>query len=156
MAYSSAPTSTVSNRQNGLPVQETGPTQRSFRGVIRESYEDEGGRILAALVEDLDSTHLTDEEIEERTGVGAAQLSRIRHAVAHPPTKLLAWAIEQSRNRPPAVVVAVCAVAEGTFTPRPPPSVEERHATTLDVLHEMGIEEVVRDRVAKRLGVVKP
>jgi transcriptional regulator with XRE-family HTH domain len=155
MASSHAPTSTVSDRQKSTTVAES-PVQRSFRGVIRESYEDEGGRILSALIADLDSTNLSDEEIEERTGVASAQLSRIRHGQAHPPAKLVAWAIEQSRNRPPAVVVAVCAVADGEFRPKPPPSVEERHAATLDVLHEMGIGEVVVERVAKRLGVVKP
>jgi transcriptional regulator with XRE-family HTH domain len=155
MAPTSAPTPTVSDRQKSATVTES-PVQRSFRGVIRESYEDEGGRILAALISDLESMHLSDEEIEDRTGVASAQLSRIRHGQAHPPARLLAWAIEQSRNRPPAVVVAMCAVAEGEFKPRPPPSVEERHAATLDVLEEMGIREVVVERVAKRLGVVKP
>ena len=147
---------TVSDQQRDVPTAAGTPAQRSFRGVIRESYEDEGSRIVSALAEDLESTGLSDKEIEERTGVGAAQLSRIRNGQAHPPGALLAWAIEQSRHRPAHVVVAVCAVAEGTFTPKPPPSVEERHAATLDVLHEMGIGDVVVAKVARKLGVVKP
>ena len=128
--------------------------QRAFRGVLREtSYELEGEAFTDALVEDLDSTGLTDDEIAERSKVDKAQLSRIRHKQAHAPGKLIAWAIDQSRNRPPHYVAAICTTAEGEFKPRPPPSVEDRHAATLDVLHEMGIHEVVRERVARKLGV---
>lgn len=156
MPSTSASASTVRDSQEALPTAAGRPQQRSFRGVIRESYEDEGARVLAALCADIDSTHLSDDEIEERTGVAAAQLSRIRHGQAHPPAKLLTWAIEQSRNRPPAVVVAMCSVAEGEFKPKPPPSVEERHAATLAVLEEMGIREVVVAKVTARLGMVKP
>jgi transcriptional regulator with XRE-family HTH domain len=156
MASTCAATPTVSNSQR-LPTNAEGPpVQRSFRGVLRDSHEEEGGRIVAALFDDVDSTGFSDDELEERTGVAAAQLSRIRHGQAHAPGKLLAWAIEQSRYRPPRVVVAICAAAEGEFRPKPPPSVEERHAATLDVLHEMGIGEVVVERVARKLGAVKP
>jgi transcriptional regulator with XRE-family HTH domain len=147
---------TVSDSQPKATIAVGAMQQRSFRGVIRESYEEEGARVLAALCSDIESTGLSDDEIEERTGVAAAQLSRIRHGAAHPPAKLLTWAIEQSRIRPAAVVVAICSVADGEFRPKPPPSVEERHAATVDVLREMGIHEVVRERVSKRLGMVKP
>ena len=156
MAPTCASTPTVSDTQRDVPHVAGAPTQRSFRGVIRESYEDEGARIVDALAADLDSTGLSDKEIEERTGVGAAQLSRIRSRQAHPPGALLAWAIENSRHRPARTLVAVCAAGEGEFNPRPPPSVEDRHAATLDVLHEMGIAEVVAAKVARRLGMVKP
>ena len=156
MPSNAASSPTVSVRQGETTNAAGTPVQRTFRGVIRESYEEEGARILAALCSDLDSMHLSDEQIEERTGVAAAQLSRIRHGQAHPPARLLSWAIEQSRNRPPAVVAAMCSVADGEFKPKPPPSIEERHAATIDVLHEMGIAEVVAEKVAKRLGMVKP
>lgn len=156
MTQNSAAMSTVSVRQAETTTAAGPPVQRSFRGVIRETYEEQGAHLLAALFSDLESTRLSDDEIEDRTGVAAAQLSRIRHGQAHPPLKLIAWGIEQTRNRPPAFAVATCAAAEGEFKPKPPPSVEERHAATVDVLHEMGIDEVVRERVAKRLGMVKP
>jgi transcriptional regulator with XRE-family HTH domain len=156
MGSSHTPSATGSMRQCDVPNAAGAPVQRSFRGVIRATCEGEGSRIVAGLMEDLDSTGYSDEEIAERTPVGAAQLSRIRTGQAHPPGALIAWAIEQSRHRPPHVVVAICAVAEGEFKPRPPPSVEERHAATLDVLHEMGIGEVVVERVARKLGAVKP
>lgn len=146
----------VSDRQDSLTNAAGAPVQRSFRGVIRESHEDEGLRIVAALFDDIDSTGFSDDEIEDRTGVAAAQLSRIRHGQAHAPGKLIAWAIEQSRIRPPRVVAAVCAAAEGEFRPKPPPSVEERHAAVLDVLHDMGIGEVVLGKVARKLGTVQP
>ena len=148
---------TSSDRQHLTPNAEgPAPVQRRLRGVIGESYEDAGDYMHAALWEDLDSTGYSDDDLADRTGVGSAQLSRIRTGQAHPPRKLIAWAIDNSRHRPSRYVVAVCTVAEGEFKPKPPPSVEERHAATLDVLHEMGIEEVVRERVAKLLGVVKP
>lgn len=130
--------------------------QRSLRGVIRDRYEEEGEQIIDALMEDLDSTGRPDEDIADRAGVERAQLARIRQHKMHPPGRLIAWAIDNSRHQPPQVVVAICAAAEGEFKPKPPPSVEDRHAATLDVLHEMGIAEVVRDRVARRLGVTKP
>jgi transcriptional regulator with XRE-family HTH domain len=156
MTSTSAAKPTVSDTQRAMTTDAGPPVQRSFRGVIRENYEEEGALIIAALAKDLESTGYSDAEIEERTTVAAAQLSRIRSGQAHPPGKLLAWAIEQSRIRPPAVVVAICAAAEGEFKPKPPPSVEERHAATLDVLHDMGIVEVVREKVARKLGAVKP
>lgn len=156
MASTSAATPTVSDRQQSVPTAAGTPVQRSFRGVIRDSYEEEGGRIVTALAADLDSTGLSDKEIEERTGVGAAQLSRIRNGQAHPPGALLAWAIEQSRHMPARVLVAICAAGEGEFKPRPPPSVEDRYAATYEVLGEMGIDEVVLARVARKLGMVKP
>lgn len=153
MASSFAPESTGTDSQRVTPTGAGSPTQRSFRGVLRQTYEVEGDAIVAALLADLDSTGLTDDEISDRVQMEKAQLSRIRHRQAHAPGKIIAWAIEQSRLRPPSVVAAVCATAEGEFRPRPPPSVEDRHAATLDVLHDMGIDEVVRERVAKRLGV---
>jgi hypothetical protein len=156
MTHSSTSTPTGSMRQRDVPNAAGTPEQRSFRGVIRATCEDEGSRIVAGLMEDIDSTGFSDEEIAERTPVGAAQLSRIRTRQAHPPGALIAWAIENSRHRPPHVVVAINDCAGGEFKPRPPPSVEDRHAATLDVLHEMGIGEVVVERVARKLGVVKP
>lgn len=156
MASTPAPEPTGTNRQQSTPTVAGVPVQRSFRGVLRQSYEIEGESIVSALLEDLDSTGLPDDEIADRVQMEKAQLSRIRHKQAHPPGKLIAWGIEQSRHRPPRVVVAVCATADGEYRPKPPPSVEERHAATLDVLHEMGIGDVVVERVARRLGVVKP
>lgn len=156
MASTSAPEPTGTNRQQSTPTVAGLPVQRSFRGVLRQSYEIEGESIVSALLEDLDSTGLPDDEIADRVQMEKAQLSRIRHKQAHPPGKLIAWGIEQSRHRPPRVVAAVCATADGEYRPKPPPSVEERHAATLDVLHEMGIGDVVVERVARRLGVVKP
>jgi transcriptional regulator with XRE-family HTH domain len=156
MPSTSATTSTVSNRQDSLPTAAGAPSQRSFRGVIRESYEDEGARILAALCADLDSTRLSDEEIEERTGVAAAQLSRIRHGQAHPPPRLMAWAIEQSRHTPPRTLVAVCSAGEGTFQPKPPPDPAAWFEAYREVLSEMDILDRVHEKAAKRLGVVKP
>jgi hypothetical protein len=129
------------------------PMQRSFRGVLRREHEEEGEHLRAALNADLESTHYTDEELEERVEIDRAQLSRIRTGKAHAPWKLVVWAADNSRLRPPAIVCAVCAVAEGEFKPKPPPSVEDRHAAMLDVLADMGIETVVREKVAKRLGV---
>lgn len=156
MTTSSIANPTDTDRQHPAPTVVGPPVQRSFRGVVRQPYEEEGARIVEALCGDLDSTGITDDEIAERTCVEKAQLSRIRHAQAHPPGRLIAWAIDQSRHRPPLVVAAVCAAAEGEFKAKPPPSVEERHAATLDVLHDMGIHDVVREKVARRLGVVKP
>lgn len=146
--------STVSDSQQSVPHADEPPVQRSLRGVIRGDYADQGAHLIAALAADLDSTGFCDEELEARTGIAAAQLSRIRHGQAHPPGKLIAWAIDQSRHRPPRIVAAICAAGEGEFKPKPPPSVEERHTATLDVLHEMGIDEVVREKVARKLGVV--
>jgi transcriptional regulator with XRE-family HTH domain len=147
------PQSTGSDRHSFVPTNAGPPQQRSFRGVIRERHEEEGEQLTAALMKDLDSTGLSDEEIAERTPVGAAQLSRIRSGQAHAPAALIIWAIDNSRIRPPAYATAICGVAEGEFRPKPPPSVEERHAAYLAELHAMGIDAVVRDRVAKRLGV---
>lgn len=144
---------TVSDRHGSATNGPGSPSQRSFRGVLRREHEEEGDNLRAALEADLDSTHLSDEELEDRTGVARAQLSRIRSGQAHAPWSLVVWAVDNSRNRPPAIVSALCAVAEGEFKPKPPPSVEERHEATLDVLHEMGIDAVVRERVARRLGV---
>jgi transcriptional regulator with XRE-family HTH domain len=155
IAQSSARLSTVSDRQQSVPHVEGAPTQRSFRGVLRREHEEEGDHLREALDADLDSTRLSDEEIEERTGVARAQLSRIRNGQAHAPWPLVVWAVDNSRLQPPAIVVAMCGVAEGEFRPKPPPSVEERHAATLDVLHEMGISEVVVGRVARKLGVTR-
>ncbi len=151
MASNAASTPTVSDGQH-VPTVAERPAQRSFRGVLRNGYEEEGEHLTDALFEDLDSTGLSDEEIEDRTEVAAAQLSRIRQHKAHAPGKLITWAIENSRHRPAHYLVAVCASAEGTFTPRPPPSVEERHEATLQVLHDMGIGEVVAAKVAALLG----
>jgi transcriptional regulator with XRE-family HTH domain len=148
--------STVSNRHSSTPHAAGTPVQRSFRGVVRESYEEEGSLIVAATVEDLDSTGLTDREIEERTGVGAAQLSRIRSGQAHPPGSLTAWAIDNSRHNPPRTLVAICSVGEGTFTPKPPPNVEEWHAAYREVLSEMDILDRVQEKAARKLGMVKP
>jgi transcriptional regulator with XRE-family HTH domain len=144
---------TVTNRRIPVTHGEGAPTQRSFRGVLRREHEEEGDNLRAALEADLASTHLSDEEIEDRTGVARAQLSRIRSGQAHAPWVLVVWAVDNSRLSPPAIVVAMCAVAEGEFKARPPPSVEERHAAYLAELHAMGIDAVVRERVAKRLGV---
>jgi hypothetical protein len=155
MTQSSARLSTVSDRQQSVPHVEGAPTQRSFRGVLRREHEEEGDHLREALDADRDSTRLSDEEIEERTGVARAQLSRIRNGQAHAPWPLVVWAVDNSRLQPPAIVVAMCGVAEGEFRPKPPPSVEERHAATLDVLHEMGISEVVVGRVARKLGVTR-
>jgi transcriptional regulator with XRE-family HTH domain len=156
MALNAALRPTDNESQQATSHVEGRPVQRSFRGVIRGDYEDEGAAIIAALCDDLDSTGLADDEIADRTGIDKAQLSRIRRAQAHPPGRLIAWAIDQSRHRPPRFVVATCAAAEGEFKPRPPPSVEDRHAATLDVLHDMGIDEVVASKVAQRLGVTRP
>jgi hypothetical protein len=156
MAPTFASESTGTNRQLSTPHVAGAAVQRSFRGVLRQTYEVEGDAIVDALMADLDSTGLPDDEIADRVQMEKAQLSRIRHRQAHPPGKLIAWGIEQSRHRPPRVVVAVCATAEGEYRPKPPPSVEDRHAATLDVLHEMGINDVVLARVAAKLGVVKP
>jgi hypothetical protein len=149
-----ASTSTVSDRQELTPNApgRAPPVQRRLRGVIGESYEDAGAYIHAALWEDIDSTGFSDDDLADRTGISGAQLSRIRTRQAHAPDKLVTWAIDNSRHRPPRYVVAVCTVAEGEFKPKPPPSVEDRHAATLEVLHDMGIEEVVRERVTKMLG----
>jgi hypothetical protein len=147
--------STGSIRQRDVPNAAGAPEQRSFRGVIRATCEEEGARIVAGLMEDLDSTGFSDEEIAERTPVGAAQLSRIRTGQAHPPGALVAWGIENSRHRPPRVVVAINGCAGGEFKPKPPPSVEDRHAATLDVLHDMGIGDVVVAKVAQKLGVTR-
>jgi hypothetical protein len=157
MTSTCASNSTGSDRQGSMPNAEGAPVQRGMRGVIRlATYEEEGSSIVRAVMEDVDSTGYSDEVLEERIGVGAAQLSRIRSGQAHVPGKLMAWAIENSRHRPARTLVAVCAAGEGEFKPKPPPSVEERHAATLDVLEEMGIGGVVREKVAKLLGVVKP
>jgi hypothetical protein len=158
MASSFASRSTDSDRPRSLSTGEGAPrpVQRSLRGVIGAQYEDEGDFIVDALMEDLDSTGLSDDELGERTGVEKAQLSRVRQHKAHAPGKLIAWAIDNSRHQPARVVAAVCAAAEGEFRPKPPPSVEDRHAATLDVLHDMGIVDVVREKVARRLGMVKP
>lgn len=149
---------TGSDRQEALPTAVgAAPVQRRLRGIIGETYEDAGDCIHAALWEDIDSTGYADDDLADRTGIDAPHLSRIRTGKAHAPRKLIAWAIDNSRHRPARYVVAVCAVAEGEFKPKPPPSVEERHAATLDVLHGMGIAEVVRERVAAKLGMmVKP
>lgn len=143
---------TVTDRHNSVPHGEEPPVQRSFRGILRKSHEEEGDRLRRALEVDLSSTRFSDEELEERTGVARAQLSRIRSGQAHPPWPLVVWAIDNSLVKPPAVVTAICGVAEGEFKPRPPPSVEDRHQATLDVLHEMGIDGVVLERVVRKLG----
>lgn len=147
---------TVSDSQTPLTNAAGTPIQRAFRGVIRESYEEEGGRIVAAVIEDLDSTGLSDIEIQERTGVASAQLSRIRSGSAHPPGSLIAWAIEQSRHNPPRTLVAICAAGEGTFTPKPPPDPAEWYAAYREVLSEMDILDRVHEKAARRLGVVRP
>lgn len=157
MALSSIPTPTVSNRQDSTPnAAGRYPVQRRLRGVIGESYEDAAAYLHEALWEDLDSTGYSDDDLADRTEVGAAQLSRIRTRQAHAPQKLITWAVDNSRHRPPRYTIAICTISEGEFKPKPPPSVEDRHAATLDVLHEMGIEEVVREKVARILGVTKP
>lgn len=156
MASTSASDPTVRNSQQTTTNAVGSPVQRSFRGVIRESYEDEGARIVQALVADLESTGLSDKEIEERTGVGAAQLSRIRNGQAHPPGALLAWAIEQSRHTPARTLTAVCAAGEGTFTPKPPPDPAEWLAAYREVLAEMDILDRVHAKAARKLGTVKP
>lgn len=151
MPQSSAPPATVSDSQHAPTVAET-PRQRSFRGVLRDRYEEEGEALTDALMEDLDSTGLADKELEDRTGIAAAQLSRIRQHKAHAPGSLIAWCVENSRHRPARYVAAVCAAAEGEFKPKPPPSVEERHEAMLQVLHEMGIDAVVREKATALLG----
>jgi hypothetical protein len=160
MPQTSVTKSTDTDRQqsvtHGEGARMNEPIQRSLRGVIREQYEEEGDLIVSALFEDLDSTHIGDEGIADKTGVEKAQLSRIRQGKAHPPGRLIVWAIDNTRHQPARVVVAVCAAAEGEFKPKPPPSVEDRHAATLDVLHEMGIGEVVTAKVQRKLGMVKP
>lgn len=153
MASTFALSPTVTDRPSATSNGEGDAVQRSFRGVIRGQYEDEGDHIVDALLDDIDSTGLGDDEVGQRIDMDKAQISRIRQHKAHPPGRMFAWAIDNSRNKPPRVVVAICSAAEGEFKPKPPPSVEERHAATLDVLHEMGIGEVVRERVARRMGV---
>lgn len=153
MGSNAAQIPTVTNRQESSPTVVGSPIQRSFRGVIRDSYEEGGARLVAAVLSDIDSTGLTDDEVCERLSLEKAQLSRIRHGQAHLPGRLVMFAIDVSRHRPPLCVSAACAMAEGEFLPKPPPSVEERHEATVAVLHEMGIDEVVRAKVARRLGV---
>jgi hypothetical protein len=144
-------------RQRDVPNAVGAPVQRCFRGVIRAAtYEEDGANIVSAVMEDVDSTGYSDERIAELTSVGAAQLSRIRSGQAHVPGSLMAWAIENSRHRPARTLVAVCAAGEGEFKPKPPPSVEERHEAYLAELHDMGLDDVLREKVARRLGVVKP
>jgi hypothetical protein len=151
MASTLAQQPTVLDSPHPKPAAET-PVQRSFRGVLRDLHEEAGEHFTDALFEDLDSTHRSDEELGDLAGVDKAQLSRIRRHQAHPPGKLISWAIENTRIRPPAYVAAVCASADGEFMPRPPPSVEDRHEATLRVLHEMGIGEVVVSKVTALLG----
>jgi hypothetical protein len=155
MTQTLGPVSTVSDRQAATTNAAGAPVQRSMRGILRQGVEEEAEEIRLALNRDLDSTGYSDRQIEEKQGTGAAQLSRIRNGQAHAPWDLVVWTIENTRLQPPAVLVALCRAGEGEFKPKPPPSVEERHAATLDVLHEMGISEVVVSKVARKLGVTR-
>lgn len=128
---------------------ESAVIQRSFRGVLRDVTEEQGDRLHAALIADIESTHLTDEEISDRTGVAKAQLSRIRHGQAHAPPVLVAWAIEHGRL---FYVRAICSAAEGEFKPKPPPGPEEKLAAYLAELEESGLDDHFRARVERRLG----
>jgi hypothetical protein len=143
---------TDSDRQQSVSNDEGARVQRSFRGVLRSKLEDEADDLRDAFNKDLASTGYTDEQVEERTPVDRAQLSRIRNGKAHPPFSLVVWVIDNSRISPPAIVRAICGVAEGEFKPRPPPSVEDRHAATMTVLREMGIADVVVEKAMRLTG----
>lgn len=134
-----------------MPPESSEPQQRSLRGVIRGKYEEEGDRIIDALLADLDSTGLTDDEIAERSDIDKAQLSRIRARKAHVPGKLLSWAIDQSRHRPPRFLVACCAAGDHEPKPLPPPEPAAFLAAYQAELAEMGLEDLLRQRVARRL-----
>jgi transcriptional regulator with XRE-family HTH domain len=123
--------------------------QRSFRGVLRAAAEEEGERLRTALLADLDASGLPDAEIADKVGIDRGQMSRIRQGKAHPPEALVVWAIEHGRLQ---YVRAVCAVAEGEFKPRPPPSPEERLQALEDELAAAGLAEHFRLRVARRLN----
>lgn len=135
-----------------------GPLFDGRRSALRErqltELEREGKALTDALLEDLDSLGLDDAEIAERAKTDRGHLSRVRSRQAHPPQTLIAFAVDHSRHRPPHYLVALSAVGEYEPKPRPPPDVRAVLEAYRDELADMKLDEILRDRVERRLGVV--
>jgi hypothetical protein len=132
------------------------PRQTQIRARQRSVFEGFGVELIDALLEDLASTNLLDAEICEYSGTDRGHFSRVKAKQAHPSQALVAFAIDQSRHRPPRYLVAVTALADYEPKVRPPPDV----GAVLEAYREEvrsrfpELDEGIRNRVERRLGVV--
>jgi hypothetical protein len=132
------------------------PRQTQLRARQRLAVEITGDELIDALLEDLASTNLLDTEICERSGTDRGHFSRVKAKQAHPSQALVAFAVDQSRHRPPRYLVAINALADYEPRPRPPPDVGAVLEAYRDELRSKfpELDDVLRGRVERRLGVV--
>jgi hypothetical protein len=130
--------------------------QTQLRARQRSAIELTGDELIDALLEDLASTNLLDAEICERSGTDRGHFSRVKAKQAHPSQALVAFAIDQTRHRPPRYLVAITALADYEPKPRPPPDVGAVLEAYRDEVRSRfpELDDVLRNRVERRLGVV--
>ncbi len=113
--------------------------------VLRNGYEDEGARILSAIIDALSAAGKSMDDVAADLEIDPAQLSRILHGrSAHIPPRLLAYVIWQDRRR--MFVRHLCELAEGEYKPKPPPGADAALAALKSALIDMGIWEAVANR----------
>lgn len=122
------------------------------RNLLPEPLDDAARRIVKALRLDVDESGWSLDRLAEKLQRDPAQLSRILDGKgANPPADLLAWAAE---NGPHRRTLAILSDLSGCVAPRPRPPAEVKHwyAAQCEVLDEMGIAEIVRDRARQKLA----
>lgn len=125
------------------------PEQRSFQ--MDTDIHAGSTRIVKALKQDWEESGWSLERLGDKLERDPAQLSRIFDGKgANPPPDLLAWAAANGPNRR---TLAALNDVGGCVAPRPKPPAQAKHwyAATLEVLDEMGIGEVVRERARLKL-----
>jgi hypothetical protein len=130
------------------------PRRSPLRERQRSALEVEAEALVDALLEDLASTGLFDNEIADRSGTERAHYARVKAKQAHPPQALVAFGVDHSRLRPPRYLVVLNAIADYEPKPRPPPDVAAVLEAYRDELSAMKLDGVLRERVERKLGVV--
>jgi transcriptional regulator with XRE-family HTH domain len=121
------------------------------RNLLPESLSDAARRVVKGIRQDVEESGWSLDRLAERLQRDPAQLSRILDGKgANPPADLLAWAAENGPNRR---TLAVLSDLSGCVAPRPKPPAEVKHwfAAQCEVLDEMGIGEIVRERARLKL-----
>lgn len=127
----------------------TSPQQRSLG--LGDELADAADRVRRAVKLDVDESRYGLERLSEKLQRDPAQVSRMLDGKgANPSWDLIAWAVE---NGPNHHALAVLNEIGHCVAPRPKPPALPAHwfAAQNEVLDEMGIAEVVRDRARQKL-----
>lgn len=133
-----------------VPARTEPPQQRNLN--IGNEMDDAAARVRRALKQDQEESGWSLDRLAEHLQRDPAQLSRIFDGKgANPPSDLIAWAAKYGPHRR---TVAVLNDLSGCTAPRPKPPALPAHwfAAYSEVLDEMGIHEVVRERARARLA----